>query len=158
MEQSFWVFLYLGRLSCFFLHTWLVLGPFPGCKHNFFSKMDPTAEAYGYMSTLIMGRGPSLFDPQVTFSACADRKVFLDLRSGHFISLLQQSSASATSFDLGVSGWGQRFSFTPLGKYRVSSPEAHSLLPRYAAPDFPGNWAKWRQKTGPKLQVSYWQW
>ena len=97
-----------------FVYLWLIIlflsshltGPWtlPKMCAQLFSKMDPTTEAYGYMSTLIMGRGPSLFDPQVIFSACADRKVFLDLRSGHFISLLQQSSASATSFDLGVSG------------------------------------------------------
>ena len=32
------------------------------------------------------------------------KEVFLDLRSGNLISLLQQSSAAATLFVLGVSG------------------------------------------------------
>ena len=45
-------------------------------------------------------------------------KVFLDLRSGHPVSLLQQSSASVTRFVLGVSG-GQSFDFTPLDKHGV---------------------------------------
>ena len=47
---------------------------------------------------------PPSFDPQGASCACADREVFLDLKSGRLISLLQQSSASATSFVLGGSG------------------------------------------------------
>ena len=43
--------------------------------------------------------------------ACADREVLLDLKSGHLISLLLQSSASAISFVL-----GQKFNFTPFDK------------------------------------------
>ena len=70
--------------------------------------MYPSIEACGCISTL-MGWGPFPVQPQRRLpEQCADREVFLDLRSGHLISLLQQSSASATSFVLGgVSGWEQ---------------------------------------------------
>ena len=48
-----------------------------------FAKTDPTAEAYGYMYTLIMGWShPSLFNPQKASCTCTDRDVFLDLRVG----------------------------------------------------------------------------
>ena len=39
----------------------------PRMQAQIFSKMDPTAEAYGCMSRLIMGGDPSPFDPQVGF-------------------------------------------------------------------------------------------
>ena len=39
----------------------------PRMQAQIFSKMDPTAEAYGCMSRLIMGGDPSPFDPQVAF-------------------------------------------------------------------------------------------
>ena len=57
--------------------------------------------------------------------AYADREAFLGLRIGHLISLLQQSSASATCFVLGVSGWEQSFNSTPLDKHQLSSPGTH---------------------------------
>ena len=76
---------------------------------------------------LLLDRTPFLFDPQEACASCtcADREVLLDLRSVCLVSLLQQSSASATSFVLGVSGWDQSFSFTPLDKHQLSSPGAH---------------------------------
>ena len=89
-----------------------------------FSKLDPTAEVYGCMSTLIMGWSPSLFNCQEPFLHMC-RKVFLDLRRGCLISLLQQSSAFTTSFILGMSEWEQSLNFTSLDKYQVSSPEGH---------------------------------
>ena len=46
---------------------------------------------------------PPFLTPKEASCACADREVFLDLRSGHLISLPQQSSAPATNFVLGVS-------------------------------------------------------
>ena len=56
------------------------------CEH-LFGKMDPTTEAYGYMSTVIMGWGPLPFwPPKKPPCTHADREVFIDLR--HHISLL----------------------------------------------------------------------
>ena len=43
-------------------------------------------------------------DPQGAFVRACRQDVFLDLRSGRLISLLQRSSASATSFVLGARG------------------------------------------------------
>ena len=50
----------LGQLSCFFPH---LTGPWtlPKMHARLFSKMDPTPEACGCMSTLIMGWGGSPF-------------------------------------------------------------------------------------------------
>ena len=71
-----------------------------------FAKMDPTTEACVCMSTLIIGWSPPPFlTPGKPSCSCTDREVFLDLRRGHSISLLQQVSASATSFVLGVCAW-----------------------------------------------------
>ena len=116
MGQSFWVFVYLWPIinTCFIFS--LLTGPrtLPNRHVQLFAKMDPTTEVCGCMPTLIMGWHLLPFWPQEAFCACADRDFFLDLRSEHHISLLQQSSASASSFVLGVSGWEQNFSFTPL--------------------------------------------
>ena len=71
------------------------------------------------------GMEPLPFWPPRNFSVHVQREVFLDLRSGHLISLLQQSSASATNFVLAESGWEQSFTFTPLDKYQLSSPRAN---------------------------------
>ena len=76
-----------GQLSCFFLHTWLILGPSPQMCEQHFDKMDPTTEAYGYLFTVIMGWGPLPFwPPEKPSCTHADREVFLDLR--HLLSLL----------------------------------------------------------------------
>ena len=57
---------------------------------------------------LLWGGSPSLFlTPKGPSYTCANREAFLDPRSGYLISFLQQSSTSASSFDLGVSGWGE---------------------------------------------------
>ena len=53
------------------------------------------------------------------------REVFLDLRSGRLISLLQQSSAPATSSILRVSGWEPSFDFTPLDRHQQFGSGAH---------------------------------
>ena len=43
-----------------------------------FAKMDPTTEAYEYMSALIMGWGSAPFSiPKKPSCACVGRKVFL---------------------------------------------------------------------------------
>lgn len=77
------------------------------------------AEFYqdGFHHTGPWGVAPSYMTPRKPSCACADGKVFLDLRSGHCI--------SAISFVLGASGEKQSFSFMPLDKYQLSSPEAH---------------------------------
>ena len=64
------------------------------------------AEFYqdGFHHTGPWGVAPSYMTPRKPSCACADREVLLDLKSGHLISLLQQSSAPATSSALGVSG------------------------------------------------------
>ena len=77
----------------------------PNMHVQLFAKMDPIAEACGgYVHTYYEVATPPFLTPKEPSCACADREVFLDLRSGHLISLFQQSSASATSFVLGVSG------------------------------------------------------
>lgn len=95
------------------------------------ANMDSTTQACRCMATL-MGRDSlpflTLRKPSCTF---VDREVLLDLRSGHHISSLQQSSVFATSFVLGVSRWGQSFNFTPLDNHQVSS-----LGPIYILPHF----------------------
>ena len=68
------------------------------------AKMDSTTETCGCMSTPIMEWDPHFLTRKKPSCACADREVFLDLRGGHLILLLQQISAPATSFVLGVSG------------------------------------------------------
>ena len=95
-----------------------------------FSKMDPTTEAYEYMSTLIMGWGQRPFQSPRSFPAHVKTgKSFWPLKWTPYL-FFQQSSAFATSLVLGVSEWAQgRLSFTPLDKHQVSSPEAHRLLP-----------------------------
>ena len=52
-------------LSSFFIPVWFKDPPQDEWAN--FSKVDPTAEAYGCMSTLIMGWGPSLCDPEEDF-------------------------------------------------------------------------------------------
>ena len=67
--QSFWGFTYLWQIILF-LFSHLVLGPPlpPNTCAQVFAKMDPTAEAHGCMSALIMGVVPSsLFDLQEAF-------------------------------------------------------------------------------------------
>ena len=117
-------------LASFFLFPWLTCSrTLPNTHAQHFPKMDSAAEGSG--DIIVMGYtyygvvSPPFLTPKEPPCACADGEVFLDLRSGHLISLLQQSSASTTSFVLGVSGWEQSFTFTPLDKYQLSSPGAH---------------------------------
>ena len=120
--QFFLVFVYIWPMVSFlFPH---LTGPrtLPKMRAQLFAKMDSTAEDCGCMSTLIVGGAPPPFlTPKEPSCACADREVFLDLRPGHLISLLQQNSALATNFVLGVSGEKRSFKFTPLDKHQLSS-------------------------------------
>ena len=94
---------------------------------NFLLRWIPSQRLMGACPHLLLDRTPFLFDPQEACASCAiaDREVHLDLRSECLVSVRQQSSASATSFVLGVSGWEQSFSFTPLDKSQLSSTGAH---------------------------------
>ena len=114
-----------GESSCCFFHTCPALGPSPTCMCNFLLRWIPPQRPVGERPHLLWGGAPPFLTPKEPSCACADRVVFLDLRSGHLISLLQQSSASAPTFVLGVSGGEQSFSFTPLDKHQLSSPGAH---------------------------------
>ena len=65
-----------------------------------FTQMDPTSEACGRMSTYCGVVLPPFLTPKEPSCTCADREVFLDFRSSHFISLFYQHSAFAISFVL----------------------------------------------------------
>ena len=87
------------HLVSFFTPDWS-LHPPPDVGTTF-AKIYPLTEACGCMSTFIMRWGPSLFGHQGPVLPLY-RAVFFDLRSGPLISSLQQTSASATRFVLGV--------------------------------------------------------
>ena len=126
--RLFWGFTYLQPVTYFFFHSWLVLGPSPRCVFNFLLRWIPPLRSVRVCLHLLCLGTPPFLTPKEPSCTCADREVFPDLRSGHLISLLQQSSASATGFVLGASGWEQSFSFTSLDKHQLSSPWAHLSL------------------------------
>lgn len=97
----------------------------PQDAYSTFAKMDPTVEACEGMSVLIMPWYPPYLTPKGAFLHVCRQGSLPDLRSGHLISLLQQSSASATSFVLGECLDENNFSFTPLDKHQLSIPWAH---------------------------------
>jgi len=120
-----WTFSLMKRDIYFFIPTWLVLGSSPRCLCNFLLRWIPPQRPVGICPHLLWDGAPSLFDLQGAFLHMCRRKVFLDLRSRHLISLLQQSSASATSFVLGMSGWKKVQSYstwqTPAVQHRDPS-------------------------------------
>ena len=133
---------HLYRAALLGLYLWPIIlflsshltGPctFPKMCVQLSSKMYPSVEAYGCISTLIMGQGPFPFQPQRGLPEHVQTgKSSLTSEVGTFSSLLQQNLAFTTSFVLGVSGWEQSLNFTPLDKYQVSGPEARYLLPQY---------------------------
>ena len=63
--------------------------------------------------------------------ACADREVLLDLKSGHLISLLLQSSASAISFVL-----GQKFNFSRFCEHTAGFACSALLVDTHILPHF----------------------
>ena len=88
--------------------------------------MDPTTEACGCMSTLIMGWGPLPFWPS--------RRLPMHMQTGKFsltsrVGTLSLYSSRAKllplSLFLWVSGGKQSFNFTPLDKHQLSSPGIH---------------------------------
>ena len=102
--QSFWVFAKTWPANCFLLSH--LIGPRTLTKTHtqLFAKIDPITDLWVHVHTYF-GVGPPPFSiPKEPPCTCTDMEVFLDLRSGHFISLLQQKSASASRFVLGISG------------------------------------------------------
>ena len=94
-----------------------------------FANMDSTTQASRCMSTLMVRDSLPFLTLNKPSCTCVDRDVLL--RSGHCISLLQQSSVFATSFVLGVSGWEQSFNLTPLDNHQVSRLGPISILPHF---------------------------
>ena len=94
----------LGQ-STFFLLSHLI-GPRTLTKMHteLFAKMGPITDLWVRVHTYFWMAPPPFSTPKEPPCTRADTEVFLDLRSGLFISLLQQKSASASSFVLGVSG------------------------------------------------------
>ena len=83
-------------------HTVTIPRTLPKMHMQLFAKMDPIVEACGIFHTYHGVAHPPFLTPTEPSCPCAEREVFLDLRSGHLISSLQQSSASATSFVLSI--------------------------------------------------------
>ena len=70
-----------GQLSCFFLHTWLVLGPSLRYVCNFLLQWIPLYKPMGTWPPLLWGKIPSLFGPQEPFLHMS-RQGSLSLTSG----------------------------------------------------------------------------
>ena len=68
-----------------------------------FTKMDSSTEASGRFDSTYYGVAPLPFDPQGAFLHMCSRGGLLDLKSGHLISLLQQSSGPVINLVLEVS-------------------------------------------------------
>ena len=114
-----------AQISCFHSHTCPVLGPSSICICNFFLIWIPPHRPVGVLATHIMGQQPTHPRPRFLYLCCCQGG-FLDLRKFlHVISLLQQSSAFATSFVLGISEGKQSFNCTPTDKHQLSSPGVH---------------------------------
>ena len=93
----------------------------PNMLVQLFPKMDSTTQTCGSLGITCHGAATPPFCTRV----CCQGS-FLDLRKLlHVISLLQQSSAFATSFVLGISEGKQSFSCTPIDKHQLSSPGVH---------------------------------
>ena len=124
--QAFRVFVYLWPTTSFlFSH---LTGPWIlpiTCAQLFCWDGSQRRGLWSHVHTYCEVAASPFSAPKEPSCACADREVFLDLRRGHLISLLQQSSASDTSFVLGVYGWEQSFNVTPLDKHQLSGPGAH---------------------------------
>ena len=81
-----WVAISFSCLFSFFTPDWSMEPPQDACATCI---VDPTIKAYGCMSTLLMGWDLLPFlTPKKPSYTYADGEVFLDLISGHLISLL----------------------------------------------------------------------
>ena len=91
---------------------------------QFFVKMDPSEQTCGYMPTLIMGWSPIPFWPPRSLPARVQKS---SLTLGVLVlSLLQQSSASVTSFVLGR--LCENKDFTPFDKHQLTGGPSTSYL------------------------------
>ena len=128
-----------GRSSRIFVFLWPITSPLlphltcpralPTSAY-LLGKKDSNAKANGKFDNTLWGGTPSLFDPRGGFLRMCRRGACPDLRSdrrGRLISLLQQGSAPATNFVLGVSGKAE-LQVTLLGKLQPLSPGAHLFL------------------------------
>ena len=89
--------------------------------------MDPTAQAFGCMSTLIMEWGPLPFPPQEAFlRMCRQVNLPWPQEWAPYLLVLVELGFT-TNFVLGQSGWKH----TPLVNYQVSSPEVNCQLPHF---------------------------
>ena len=115
---------------CLPLANYLVFFPrtLPNIYMHFLLRWIPPQRTMGAGPHLLWGGILSLFYPQGAFRCMCGEGSFPDLRSGLLIPSLQQSSDSATSFVLGVSGWIQSLNFPPLDKHQLSSPGPHLSL------------------------------
>ena len=123
--QSFWAFVY--RWPVFFFLSSHLTGPWtlPKMHSQLFAKMDPTAQAYGCMSTLIMGWGPLSFPPQGAFlRMCRQVNLPWPQEWAPYLLVLVKLSFT-TSFVLEQSGWEQKLRFTPLDNHQVSGSVAN---------------------------------
>ena len=115
----------MGQLPCFFFHTWLVLGPSPRCAHNFLLDGSHRRGLWVHVHTYY-GVVPLPFWPPRSPPAHVQSGKF-PLTSGVGILSLYFNRAQLLplALSLGVSGWEQSFSVTPLDKHQLSSPGAH---------------------------------
>ena len=96
------------------------------CAH-LFAKIDSSTEACGRFDITYYGVAlPPFRPPQGAFLCLWRWGSLLDRRSGHLVSLLQQSSTPATNLVFGMSGKTE-LQFTLLGQLQLSSQGA--LLP-----------------------------
>ena len=67
ITQKTWTLFTFSRLSCFFFHTWLVLGLSPRCMHNFLLGWIPLPKPVDTFPHLLWGEACSLLGPQEAF-------------------------------------------------------------------------------------------
>ena len=98
-DSPSWFLFTFGQLSRFFFPRTL-----PNIYMYFLLRWIPPQRTMDAGPHLLWGGIPSLFNPQGAFRCMCGEGSIPELRSGHLIPSLQQSSDSATSFVLGVSG------------------------------------------------------
>ena len=86
--EPFWVYVNLSSiilvLSSHLTHTWIL----PKMHPQILLRWIPLERPMNVCLYLLWGGVPSFSTSKKLSCACADRKIFLDLRSGHLISLL----------------------------------------------------------------------
>ena len=88
IREPFWVYVNLSSiilvLSSHLTHPWIL----PKMHAQILLRWIPLERPMNVCLYLLWGGVPSFATPKKPSCACADRKIFLDLRSGHLISLL----------------------------------------------------------------------